>query len=183
VSGHQVIPIPHPQLKVLSAAMNLRGPKGMCFHRAVALCLDLPGSSVVVGTLRAATPEEQVGHPERSKVPFIHAWVEFQDKLMAPTTIEQMGGLVFIRPQEYYQVNGARDIRRLPRSAVANHVADQRVMRELLYGIHPGIPGYLVGRLLDAVGVKYLVTPQGGVIPMASATEEDKKWSSSLLLP
>lgn len=181
--SHQVIPIPHKDLPVLSAAMKLRGPRGMCFHRAVALCMDLPGSSVVVGTHRAATPEEQVGHPERSTVPFIHAWVEFQDKLMAPTTIEQMGGLVFMRPDNYYQVNGTRDIRRLPRSGVANHVADKYVMRELLHGIHPGVPGYMIGRLLDAVGVKYLVTPQGGVIPMASGTEEDKKWSSSLLLP
>jgi hypothetical protein len=171
MSGHAVIPIPHPDLKVLSAAMKLRGPKGMCFHRSVALAMDLPSSAVVVATLRAATPEEQVGHPERSTVPFIHAWVEFQDKLMAPSTIEQMGGLVFMQPRNYYEVNGARDIRRLPRQALVNHVADNHVMRELLYGIHPGIPGYLVGRLLDAVGVKYLVSPQGGVIPLASRGE------------
>lgn len=171
MSDHQVIPIPHPQLKVLSSAMKLKSAStrsGMCFHRSVALCIDLPGSSVVVGTLRAATPEERQGHPERSDTPFIHAWVEFQDKLMAPTTIESQGGLVFMRPQEYYSINGARDIRRLSRDGVVNHVADEYVMRELLFGIHPGIPGYLVGRLLNAVGVKYLVTPHGGVIPMAS---------------
>lgn len=172
MSGHQVIPVPHKDLPVLSAAMKLRGPKGMCFHRSVALCMDLPGSSVVVATLRAATEEEQVGHPERSTVPFIHAWVEFQDKLMAPSTIETMGGLVFIRPENYYEVNGARDIRRLPRSAVANHVVDQYVMRELRFGIHPGPPGYLVGRLLDAVGVKYLVSPSGGVLPIAAKEEQ-----------
>jgi hypothetical protein len=140
----------------------------MCFHRSVALCLDLPGSSLVVATLRAATAEEQVGHPERSPVPFIHAWVEFQDKLMAPSTIEQMGGLVYMRPENYYQINGARDIRRLPRRTVANHVADPYVMRQLLHGIQPPISGYLVARLLDAAGVKYLVSPSGGILPMAS---------------
>ena len=181
MSNHTVIPVPNPDLKTLSAAMRLRGPKGMCFHRSVALCLDLPGSALVVATLRAATPEEQAQHPTLglSKVPFIHAWVEFQGAVVPPSYIEQAGGLILVRPQDYYQTNGARDIRRLPRQAVVNHVVDQLVMRELMFGIHPGIPGYLVGRLLDAVGVKYLVTPQGGVIPIASGTEEDRKWTGS----
>jgi hypothetical protein len=181
MSGHTVIPVPHPDLKTLSAAMKLRGPKGMCFHRSVALCLDLPGSSIVVATLRAATPEEQAQNPtlNLSKVPFIHAWVEFNGAVIPPSYIERAGGLILVRPRDYYETNGARDIRRLPRSALVNHVVDERITRELLYGIHPGIPGYLVGRLLNAVGVKYLVTPQGGVIPIASGTKEDFEWSAS----
>jgi hypothetical protein len=168
---HEVIPIPHPGLPALSAAMNLKGPKGMCFHRAVALCLDLSGSTLVVATLRAATEEEQVDHPERSSVPFIHAWVEFNDKLLAPSTIESMGGLVFIRPEEYYQVNGAKDIRRLTRNAIRKHVADKHVLRQLLEGIDPPRRGWLVGRLLDAAGVKYLITPGGGIIPVPEKQE------------
>jgi hypothetical protein len=133
--SHQVIPIPNLHLPFLSAAVKLRGVKGMCFHRSVALCLDLPGSSVVVGTLRAATPEERIGHEERSPVPFIHAWVEFEDKLMAPTTIEERGGLVFVRPEDYYRICGVRDIRSLTRSAMVEHVVDRHINRELLFGI------------------------------------------------
>lgn len=172
MSQHQVIPIPNKNLPFISAAMKLRGSKGMCFHRSVALTLDLPGSSVVVGTLRAATEEERIGHPERSAVSFIHGWVEWDNKLMAPTTIESMGGLVFMRPEQYYNVNGARDIHRLSRSAMIEHVVDRHINRELLFGIHPGVPGYLVGRLLDAVGVKYIVTPHGGVVPVDTKLED-----------
>lgn len=168
---HYIIPVPNPQLPFLSGAMKLRGVKGMCFHRAVALCLDIPGSSVVVGTLRAATPEERIGHPERSTTPHLHAWVEFEGKLMAPTTIEANGGLVFVRPQEYYQICGATNIRRLSRSALTERVVDRHINRELLFGIRPLQPGYLVSRLLDAVGVKYIISPAGGVLPIGAKME------------
>lgn len=168
MSGHQVIPIPHPHLPFLSAAMKLRGPRGMCFHRSVALCLDLPDSSIVVGTLRAATTEERAANPEWSAVPFIHAWVEFQDKLMAPSSIENQGGLVYSRPPQFYEVSGATNIRRLDRQAMVERVVDRHINRELLFGIRCPAPGYLVSRLLDAVGIKYLISPEGGVLPVTT---------------
>jgi hypothetical protein len=161
-----MIPVPNKDLPYLSATMNLVSTTGrrLCFHRAVALCLDLPGSEVVLGTVQAATPEEHAANPETSTEPFIHAWVEAQGVLMSPTTIEAANGyLGFMVPEHYYHVNGVTDIRRVTRHAI-RRMCDKTIRDHLLYGT-PTPSGYLVSHLLAAGGVKYKLSPLGGVLP------------------
>jgi hypothetical protein len=152
-------------LPTLSASMQLSGPRGMCFHRAIALCLDLPGSELIVATLRAATLEERKLVPNASPVRFFHAWVEWQSRLLAPSTIEQAGGnLLSLYPTEYYLKNGVQDPRRISRDRV-KEFCDDLILSHLLYGT--AVPhGYVVDRLFGAAGLRYKVSPQGGVIPL-----------------
>jgi hypothetical protein len=153
------------ELPTLSAAMGLSGPRGMCFHRSIALCLDLPMSELIVATLRAATAEERAKHPEYSDVPFFHAWVEWQGNLLAPTTIELRGGqLLPMNPQEYYALNGVTDIKRLTREFVEDF-CDNLILNHLRYG-HRVPHGYVVDRLFGAIRTRYKLSDRGGVIPL-----------------
>jgi hypothetical protein len=156
-------------LPTLRSALRLKSPtgNGMCFHWSVAMCIDLPGSEVVIATFRAATPEERKDIPNASDVPFLHAFVEWQGQVFAPTTLARTGGqFAAMNPAEYYAKNGATNVRRVSRRTIRKHVADGFVMQQLLGGPSPQAPtGYLVERLLKAAGVKYLVTRDGGVVP------------------
>lgn len=158
-----MIEIPNPMLPTLSAAMALSGPRGMCFHRSMALCLDLEGSFLVIGTLRAATKKELLENPERSKVRFYHAWVEYEGLLLSPTTIEEAKGLPLIRPKDYYEVNKVHNPRYLPHSMVKD-IADPPILAHLKLG-HRLSTGYLVNRLFQVAGLEYRLSEQGGVIP------------------
>jgi hypothetical protein len=152
-------------LPTLRSALKLEGPRGMCFHRSVALCLDLPGSEVVIATFRAATPEEAARIPNASDVPFLHAWVEWEGKVFAPTLIESHG-LIAQPPEGYHRVNGAKNIRRVSRRAIRKHVADKFVLNQLTGAPGPQpYHGYLVDRLLAAAGIKHIVERDGGVLP------------------
>jgi hypothetical protein len=155
-------------LPTLRSALRLKSPtgNGLCFHWSVAMCIDLPGSEVVLATFRAATEDEAKHIPGASDVPFIHAWVEWRGFVFAPTTLTRTGGqFAGMPPAEYYSKNDARDIRRVSRKAVLKHVADKFVMYQLLGEPGPLPPtGYLVGRLLATAGVKHTVVG-GGVLP------------------
>lgn len=152
------------ELPTLSAAMELSGPRGMCFHRSIALCLDLPSSWLIVAKLRAATPEEQKRIPNASPVPFFHSWVELNDVIYAPTTIEVMGGLKPMPRNDYYTLNGVSDVRYLSHKKVKTKIADRLILNHLNFGT-PIPPGYLVEKLFEAAQLKYKVSEQGGVIP------------------
>lgn len=156
-------------LPMLRSAMEKCSPlpgHGMCFHWSVALCLDLPGSEVVIGTFRAATPEERERIPNASDVPFIHAWVEWEGKVFAPTTLASTGYQFNAMPPEgYYEVNGAKNLRRVSRRTIRKHVADKAVLHQLLTGQQPKGQGYLVDRLMEAAGIKHAVVG-GGVLPV-----------------
>lgn len=158
-------------LPTLRAALKLSGPLGMCFHRAYAMCLDLPGSKLCIGTFKPGTPEECAADPRVSDVPFLHAWVEWKGKAFAPTTLERTGGEFYaMDPQSYYRVNGARQIRKLSRPTV-KAITDEAIRDQLLHGKRPPVDGYLVARLLQAAKIPHKVVDDGGVLP-ASGDDE-----------
>lgn len=106
----------------LLGAMNLVGPRGLCFHRAVGLVLDIgpPNpATLVIGRIRAANEEERerIGN-DASTEPFVHAWVEWRGAVWAPTIIEAAGGLFPVDPDLYIERNGARVLARLTRGQV-----------------------------------------------------------------
>lgn len=108
------------KLPHLLGAMNLTGPRGLCFHRAVGFVLDVIPATLVIGRVREATPEE-VEHfgPDASPTPFIHAWCEWRGELFAPTTIERAGGRLFPIPKGlYYERNGIKVLATMTRGEV-----------------------------------------------------------------
>lgn len=154
------------RLRHLEGAMRLTGPRGMCFHRSVALVLDVPGAELCFGTFRAATDDEAraIG-PLASRRPFIHCWVEYKGLAWAPSLIDTMGGLKPMRPDEYYKVNGASNIVVMRRPAVLALSRRHGFISHLRYGkeLRPGVSFGTV--LLEAAGIEWEVTPEGGVIP------------------
>jgi len=154
----------YPNLKGAVEMMASNGQK-LCIHRAAAFVLDMPGSELCFGTLRAATPLERLQQPGASPVPFIHAWGEYKGKVYAPTTIEAMGGLVPINRELYYDVNGIKDVHRLSRKDVL------RISGEIGFSAHvrhgkPTRGGVSVGAaFLSAAGVQWVDGDDGGILP------------------
>ena len=152
-----------PALKLLSATMGLRGRFGLCFHRAAAFVLDVPGAVLVMGTFR----ESDTGAPGESPVPFIHAWAEYRGLAYAPTTIERTGGkLVAMNRDGYYAVNEARDIYKLTRAQLIRLDRKHEIKRALRRTgrLKPAGAGFAT-TLLDAAGVPYKCCPDGGILP------------------
>lgn len=156
------------KFKHLRGAMRLTGPRGMCFHRASGLVLDLPPATLAVGTLPAALSEQQHRNPDLSKVDFIHAWVEVKDVVYAPTLIErsmQMGTPWIFPKEEYYEANSPRNIRTMTRArlkrlsiqfGIANHLVKQvPLLHEMKFG----------DIILNELKIPFVVTEKGGVIP------------------
>jgi hypothetical protein len=152
--------------KHLKAAMRFTGDQGPCFHRAAALVLDLPGSELCMGTFRAATEEELKISPNSSDEPFIHAWVEHNGVVYAPTTIEAAG--MALRPfttAYYYGENGAKDIHRLSRKDLISLSGKYGISQFLLHS-KPLKEGASFGAILmDAAGLKWKDSEKGGIIP------------------
>lgn len=167
----------NPHLYFVVRYFSAENGKGNCFHRSAALVLDIPGTEIVMGTFRAATPEErlQIG-PRASSVPFIHCWVEAEIEgkgrvALAPTTIETVGELVTMPAAAYREKNGARDFYTITRKELL------RLSGE--YGISANLRGKgdlkgeaatlrLGGVLLKAAGVPHAITAEGGVVPADS---------------
>ena len=156
------------RMPTLEAALRFKGAKGElgnCFRLAVALCLDCvpdrggPEPELVIGTLRAGTPEEIAEDPNVSPVPFIHCWVEWEGAILAPTTLRKTGGkLMPINPAAYYEMNGVRDTKRLSRDSIVQ--MNVRLM------ILQGMRFDLTARLLALAGIDWKTCPQrGGVVP------------------
>jgi hypothetical protein len=152
----------------LDGAMNLTGPRGLCFHRAAGLVLDLPPATLAVGTFPAATSEQQQENPEFSSVDFLHAWVEVKDWVLAPTLIEraQAEGThwIFLK-RDYYAANCPRDIAHLSRGKLKKLSTEYGLGKHLIH-FTPLKHGAKFGDIiLDAVGIKFVVTSRGGVLP------------------
>lgn len=166
-----MIPRQDPRLPAkmphLVGAMNLEGPRGLCFHRAVGLVLDLgppKPPELVIGRIREATEEERerIG-PDASPTPFIHAWCEWHGEIFAPTLIEALGGLLPVGREEYLERNGAVELARLSRGDVKRldrihgYSAHLRKFTPLKGGESFG------GSLLKAAGVQWRDNGLGGV--------------------
>jgi hypothetical protein len=163
-------PIPVTNLRYLNAAMQFSSSTGKanCIQRSAALVLDMPGSEMVFATLRAASPEEQEELQGRgSTVPFIHAWVEWRGWLYAPTSVERTDmRLVAWSIPDYYRVNGASNIRRVPRGEF-NRIAKQfRFTSALKHGRDRFGSGEIADALLNAAGVQYTIGPGRAVLPL-----------------
>lgn len=162
MSRRKLHPLPH-----MVGAMTMEGAPGMslCVHRAAGFVLDTPGAVLCFGTFRAATDEEAATIPNASREPFIHAWAEWRGLVYAPTTIEATGGLHPMNREGYYAVNGATDIVRMPRPALLKVAKQIGLQRHLLKHV-PTKGGVSVGQtILAAAGVKFRVTPEGGLVP------------------
>jgi hypothetical protein len=135
---------------------------GMCFYRAAALVLDLPGSEMLFGTFDGAPADEVAKDPRHSPVPFIHSWVEWHGQALAPTLFERDRPPFMMDRAGYYRANNARNLHRLTRVAV-RRVAAASGFHDWLQG-KPimGIPT----ALLAAAGVKWRADPGGGVLPL-----------------
>jgi hypothetical protein len=146
------------QLPHFEGALRLRSPdgRGLCFHRAVGLVLDAPRTELVIGTIRAATIQEQIERPGSSPVDFIHAWVELAGAVIAPTTYEAMGmKLVPFQQDHYYGINGVKDTHRMSRSRV-RYLARVRGLDRLLRHHEPLREGVSFARtILDDAGVPF----------------------------
>lgn len=158
----------------LSGALNLVGPQGLCFHRAAGLVLDLPPATLAVGTLPAATSGEQKTNPEFSSVDFIHAWVEVQDWVLAPTLIErsQEEGTPWVFPKaDYYEANKPRDIAHLGRGQLKKLSTKYGISSHLMH-FTPLQHGAKFGDIiLNALGIKFIVTPKGSILPAPKVRE------------
>lgn len=159
-----LIPVDPVRFPTLHPALWLTGPRGMCFHRSVALVLDSPAARLCIGTVRAATPEELEAIPEASTEPFIHAWCEIGDVVLPPSLIETFGGRLpsFLR-SAYYDKNGVRDVRSVPRAKLLKLAAQYDWFNHLRH--HTPIPSSFGTVLLDAAGVAWRPTEAGGVVP------------------
>lgn len=156
------------RLTNLAAAMRLtsNGSASTCFHRAAALMLDLPGAVMVFGVLAAASEAEGAMEPRASAVPFIHAWVEYQGQVLAPTLIDRMGGkLCAIARHTYYRVNGIECTWRLPHAAFVRVARRYRLAAALKHGSDRAGSGDMVDALLRSAGVRYVLSDQRAVLP------------------
>lgn len=153
----------------LNGSMVIKGKNGtgMCIHRSAAFVLDVPGSELVFGTLTPVTDEQAnaTPHLKLSRVPFIHAWAEWQGNVYSPSMIEHDGGLKPIPRAFYYQTREVSDIHRLTRKQVI-HLSG---LINLSAHLKHGKPNKLSvgGTLLDAAGVKWKLSEDGGLIPDA----------------
>lgn len=78
--------------------------EGLCFHRSVALVLDVPTAVLVIGLMEPVT-EEELEIEGTSAVPWLHAWVEIGDEVIAPTLVERVGYLYALPRHVYYTQN------------------------------------------------------------------------------
>lgn len=95
-------------LPYLNAAVNFTSAHGnQCVQRSAALMFDIRNATFVFAAMRAATEEEQKIIKDASPVPFIHAWVEVGDQVLAPTLLERFNFDLQPVPKDiYYQANG-----------------------------------------------------------------------------
>lgn len=141
---------------------------GLCFHRSAALVLDLKWADFVVGTVRAATPDEIEAEPRASRVPFLHAWVERGQMVYSPTLMEQHGGLLPLDRQDYYQANGVRDVYRMNRRELKRLAAVHRWTRQSVFGQRLAGAPSLPNVLLTEMGVPHRIEA-GVALPLESA--------------
>lgn len=162
-------PIPLNDLKHLRASFDYASStgKGNCIQRSAALALDLGGSEIVFATFRAASAADIAKDPRVSRTAFIHAWVEWRGWAYSPTTLERTNMLLVPWDREAYRtVNGARDVRVLPRDAFERIARRFRLSAAFRYGRARAGHGELADALLNAAGVRYRVGEGRAVLPV-----------------
>lgn len=141
---------------------------GTCFQRAAALMLDLPGAVLVFGHMPCPTPAQRAQEPRASDEPFIHAWVEFNGALYAPSLVESIG-LRPISPATYYAANRPVQTWRLSHPAFMQVARRYKLSASIRHGGARAASAAVTAALLDAAGVRYAVSADNGVIPAPAA--------------
>jgi hypothetical protein len=150
----------------------MTGPRGMCFHRSAAFVLDLPQATLVVGTIRAATPEEREENPDFSDVDFIHAWPEVGNLVFPPSWMKADGTMQAIDRDEYYEMHTPYDIHRMPRIELKK-LSEEHGFARHFSRFTPLKNNVSFGDvILKALGVQYTITKDGGVIPASGGKNE-----------
>jgi hypothetical protein len=158
--------IPIEQCRNLTAALGFSTNFGSCFIRSTALMLDLPGATLVYGVVKASTPEELAKSNNSSPVPFIHAWVEYQGKVFAPTLIERFGSLHSIAKEAYYETNGVTTTWRLESAAFMSVAKRFKLASAFKHGsARPG-KGEVTEAFLNAAKVRYKLSDRRTVLPI-----------------
>jgi hypothetical protein len=128
--------------------------------------LDLPGATLVYGIVKASTPEELAKCSKSSPVPFIHAWVEYQGKVFAPTLIERFGFLNSISKDAYYATNGVTTTWRLEQPAFQAVAKRFKLASAFKHGsVRPG-KGEVTEAFLNAAKVRYKLSERRTVLPL-----------------
>jgi len=154
-------PLHVSELRYLSAATAYsgRGTNNLCVQWSVALALDVKIGHVTFGTLRAANDAEAEVIENASREPFIHCWVEVGEAtVLAPTTIKRTGGvLVPMLRSSYYEINAAKDVKRVARADFERIVRKHGVVSALRHLSPRFGSGKIVEDLLNAAGVRWRI--------------------------
>ena len=154
-----------PPLRWLEKAMRLQGARGMCFHRSAAFVFDVPASTLMFATFRPPADHELLG-PDDSRVPFIHCFALYKGFVFAPTTIEREGELKAVPRLDYYRVNDASDFHSLTRAQLLRLDRQHGLKHSLRFGGLTSDGRSFGGTLLDAAGVDWKVSRDGGTVPV-----------------
>lgn len=160
--------------RYLQAALNLQSRNGQntCVQRAAALMLDLPADATLVfGVVRAASADEQAKDPRASPVPFIHAWVEYAGQLYAPTLIERFKGELRPIPIDvYYHTNAVTRTWRLGNAGFMQVARRWKLAASLKHGGARAGRGEVADALLQAAGVRYVLSARNTLLPVEGAS-------------
>lgn len=149
------------------------GANGLCFHRSVALNLDWPGTTLVIGLLPGVSAEEHEADPALSPIPFYHAWVEYKDLLYAPTTIERMAySLRPFKTADYYQANEVMKAYHITRPRVLALAKQHGWKAHLLHGKPLKSDRPFAAPLLEEAGIQWGMSDDNGVVPIEYARKE-----------
>jgi hypothetical protein len=86
--------------------------------------------------------------------------------IYAPTTIEAMGGILApMNKALYLEMNGAKDIQRLPRSKVWQLADRYDIVEHLTLDWRLRHSAKFGEIIMGALGISYQISPQGGVVP------------------
>ena len=157
-------------LRHLESIMDSGSPnqaKGACFFRAIALVLDLGGSELCIATLPGVTEKEFRADPRKSPTPFIHSWVEWTGKVIAPTDLERNDYVLGWHDRtDYYDLNEVGCVKRMDRGLVVKLAAENGWDRHFLKRdplVRPIVPV-----LLAAAGVSFEESARGGIVPLGT---------------
>lgn len=153
------------QCRNLQSALNFETQAGACFIRSIALALDLPQSELVFGEFRAASAHELLTVPNASPEPFIHAWVEMNGKVYAPTLIAKMGGLPAVSRDAYYATNMVARTWRVDQATLQTVAKKFKLASAFRHGKNRAGKGDVTETLLKAAGVPYKISERRTAIP------------------
>jgi hypothetical protein len=156
------------RMRNLEGAINLTGPRGMCFHRSVAFVLDVPQATLMVGTIPAPPPEILKENSEFSDVDFIHAWPEVAGFVFPPSWMEKSGTMRATSKLAYYSEHQPYDIKQMSRFDLKKLAEEWGFSKHFSRFTPLKDNASFGGVIMNALGIEYTVTSDGGVVPNES---------------